>query len=64
MFILILGELMINKKDNKKYKLKLISNNKNDFKVPRQKEQSITPKQSMFATLIAEKNMTLTDAYK
>jgi hypothetical protein len=55
---------MADKKDDKKPKLKLVSNNKKDFKETKKKDQPITAKQSEFARLIAEESMTSSDAYR
>jgi hypothetical protein len=45
---------MVKKIDDKKPKLKLVSNNKKEIKITKQKEQPITAKQSEFARLVAE----------
>lgn len=55
---------MADKKDDKKPKLKLVSNNKKDFKETKKKDQPITAKQSEFARLIAEESLTSSDAYR
>ena len=55
---------MTDKKDDKKPKLKLVSNNKKDFKETKKKDQPITAKQSAFARLIAEESLTSSDAYR
>ena len=55
---------MFKKIDDKKPKLKLVSNNKKEIKITKQKEQPITAKQSEFARCIAEESMTSSQAYK
>ena len=55
---------MVKKIDDKKPKLKLVSNNKKEIKITKQKEQPITAKQSEFARLVAEEGKTASDAYR
>tara|TARA_R110002020_G_scaffold391194_1_gene601621 strand:- start:716 stop:1237 length:522 start_codon:yes stop_codon:yes gene_type:complete len=55
---------MAKKIDDKKPKLKLVSNNKKDFKETKKKDQPMTAKQLEFSRLIAEESLTSTDAYK
>ena len=55
---------MAKKIDDKKPKLKLVSNNKKDFKETKKKDQPMTAKQLEFRRLIAEESLTSTDAYK
>ena len=55
---------MAKKTDDKKPKLKLVSNNKKEFKLVKQKDQPITAKQAEFARLIAEESLTSSDAYR
>ena len=55
---------MADKKDDKKPKLKLVSDNKKDFKETKKKDQPMTAKQLEFSRLIAEESLTSTDAYK
>ena len=54
---------MADKKDDKKPKLKLVSNNKSKAQIPRVKDQAITFKQSEFARYITE-GQTSSQAYK
>ena len=49
---------MAKKIDNKKPKLKLVSDNKKEFKETKKKDQPITAKQAEFARLIAEESLT------
>ena len=53
---------MADKKDDKKPKLKLVSNNKSKAQIPRVKDQAITFKQSEFARYITE-GQTSSQAY-
>ena len=55
---------MAKKIDDKKPKLKLVSDNKKDFKETKKKDQPMTAKQLEFSRLIAEESLTSTDAYK
>jgi len=55
---------MAKKIDDKKPNLKLVSNNKKDFKETKKKDQPMTAKQLEFSRLIAEESLTSTDAYK
>ena len=55
---------MAKKTDNKKPKLKLVSDNKKEFKETKKKDQPITAKQAEFARLIAEESLTSSDAYR
>ena len=55
---------MAKKNDDKKPRLKLVSNNKKDFKETKKKDQPITAKQLEFARLVAEESLTSSDAYR
>jgi|SRR5210317_716310 hypothetical protein len=55
---------MTKKNDDKKPRLKLVSNNKKDFKETKKKDQPITAKQLEFARLVAEESLTSSDAYR
>jgi len=55
---------MTKKNDDKKPRLKLVSNNKKDFKDTKKKDQPITAKQLEFARLVAEESLTSSDAYR
>ena len=63
-FLMIGSKIMADKKDDKKPKLKIVGGTQKDLKIPRQKDQAITPKQSEFARLIAEEHMNSSQAYR